>query len=67
MPDHVPGEAVSVRPTVAVPEIDGALRFDGAVAVWVRVACPATLGVTVLSVAVIVTRWAVVELVIVAV
>ena len=36
-------------------------------AVWVSVACPDTLGVTVLSVAVIVTGWAVVELVIVAV
>ena len=36
-------------------------------AVWVSVACPDTLGVTVLSVAVIATGWAVVELVIVAV
>ena len=53
--------------TLAVPEIDGAVRFDGAVAVWVRVARPDTLGETVLSVAVIATAWAVVELVIVAV
>lgn len=44
-----------MRPTVAVPEIDGAWRFDGATAVCVTVARPDTLGETELSVAVIVT------------
>ena len=67
VPDQVPGKAVRVRPTVAVPEIDGAWRFDGATAVWVSVACLETLGETELSVAVILTWWAVVELVIFAV
>ncbi|MGO9751364.1 MAG: hypothetical protein ACLP22_07615 [Solirubrobacteraceae bacterium] len=67
VPDHVPRDADSVRPTIAVPEIDGATRFRGCVAIiWVRIARPDTLGAAELSVAVIVGAPTVLELVIVA-
>ena len=63
--------AVAVACELSVATIDdGAsdtLTLVAGPGVWVSVACPVTLGETELSVAVIVTAWTTVELVIVAV